>query len=79
MPGVQVRVEEVQQRFELYDVNRDNRVSLDEFITKYLEDIEACKQEITNDTRLVEESEKQKEALMDKQRDAKVTVNLPMI
>jgi len=65
-------MEEAKDRFMKYDADHDGVITLDEFISCYLQDEAFCKQQILNFKRMVEEAEKQKFDFELKLKEAKV-------
>jgi len=72
MGGKYFDIEEAKARFADYDADKDERITLDEFMTCYLQDEEFCKQQIQNCKKMMEEAEKQKFDFELKLKEAKV-------
>ena len=67
-----IDLEEVKIRFNEYDLDHNGVITLDEFITCYLQDENYCKEKIANAKRVADEARIQKESFEVKLREAKV-------
>lgn len=72
MKGKEFDVAVAKQRFEDYDADKSGKITLDEFIGKYLKEEEYYVQQISLLKKMIEEKNLQKEEFVGKYNEAKV-------